>query len=47
MEPCPDRAEIELASPLRLVEADRLVGPAAKRSRYLLLALLRRLVTLA
>jgi hypothetical protein len=40
--PCPDRVEIELLTPLRLVEADRLVGPAAMRPRHLLLSLLRR-----
>ena len=45
--PCPDRIEIALASPLRLVEAGRLVGPAALRPRHLLLALLRRVSTLA
>ena len=45
--PCPDRVEIELLSPLRLVEAGRLVGPAALRPRHLLLALLRRVSTLA
>jgi hypothetical protein len=46
-EPCPDRVEIALASPLRLVEAGRLIGPAALRPRHLLLALLRRISTLA
>lgn len=45
--PCPDRVEISLASPLRLVEAGRLVGPAAIRPRHLLLALLRRVSILA
>jgi hypothetical protein len=45
--PCPDRVEIELMSPLRLVEAGRLVGPAAMRPRHLLLSLLRRVSTLA
>ena len=45
--PGPDRVEIELLTPLRLVEAGRLVGPAALRPRHLLLALLRRVSTLA
>jgi hypothetical protein len=45
--PCPARAEIELSSPLRLVEAGRLVGPEALRPRHVLLALLRRVSTLA
>jgi hypothetical protein len=44
---CPDRIEITLASPLRLVAAGRLVGPAALRPRHLLLALLRRVSILA
>jgi hypothetical protein len=44
---CPGRVEIELSSPLRLVEAGRLVGPAALRPRHLLLSLLRRVSTLA
>jgi hypothetical protein len=46
-EPCPALVEIALASPLRLVEAGRLVGPAALRPRHLLLSLLRRVSTLA
>jgi CRISPR-associated endoribonuclease Cas6 len=46
-EPCPDRVEIALASPLRLVEQGRLVGPDGFRPRHLLLALLRRLSLLA
>ena len=45
--PCPDRIEIELSSPLRLVEAGRLVGPAALQPRHLLVALLRRVSLLA
>jgi hypothetical protein len=45
--PCPDRVEIELLTPLRLVEAGRLVGPAALRPRQLLLSALRRASTLA
>jgi hypothetical protein len=45
--PCPDRVEIELQTPLRLVEAGRLVSPAVMRPRHLLLALLRRVSTLA
>jgi CRISPR-associated endoribonuclease Cas6 len=45
--PCPDRVEITLLTPLRLVEAGRLVGPRALRPRHLLLALLRRVSTLA
>jgi hypothetical protein len=45
--PCPDLVEITLASPLRLVEAGRLVGPAALRPRHLLLSTLRRVSTLA
>ena len=45
--PCPDRVEIELLSPLRLVAGGRLVGPAALRPRHLLLALLRRVSNLA
>jgi hypothetical protein len=45
--PCPDRVEIALTSPLRLIEAGRLVGPAALRPRHLLIALLRRVSTLA
>jgi hypothetical protein len=45
--PCSDHVEITLASPLRLVEAGRLVGPAMLRPRHLLLALLRRVSTLA
>jgi hypothetical protein len=44
---CPDRIEITLASPLRLVAGGRLVGPAALRPRHLLLALLRRVSILA
>jgi hypothetical protein len=45
--PCPGRVEITLASPLRLVESGRLVGPAALRPRHLLLSLLRRVSILA
>jgi hypothetical protein len=45
--PCPDRVEITLASPLRLVQAGRLVGSAGLRPRHLLLSLLRRVSTLA
>jgi hypothetical protein len=45
--PCPHRAELALASPLRLVEAGRLVGSAALRPRHLLIALLRRVSLLA
>jgi hypothetical protein len=45
--PCPDRVEIELSSPLRLVEAGRLVGPSTLRPRHLPLSLLRRVSTLA
>jgi hypothetical protein len=44
---CPDRIEIALLSPLRVVEAGRLVGPATLRPRHLLLYLLRRISTLA
>jgi hypothetical protein len=44
---CPDRVVITLASPLRLVAAGRLVAPADLRPRHLLLALLRRVSTLA
>jgi hypothetical protein len=40
--PRPERVEIALLTPLRLVEAGRLVGPAALRPRHLLLSLLRR-----
>jgi hypothetical protein len=47
MGPCPDRVAIELLTPLRLVEAGRLIGPAAMRPRHLLLSLLRRVSTLA
>jgi hypothetical protein len=46
-EPCPDRITIELSSPLRLVEAGRLVGPDALRPRHLLMSLLRRVSLLA
>jgi hypothetical protein len=45
--PCPDRIEITLVSPLRLVAAGQLIGPAALRPRHLLLALLRRVSILA
>jgi hypothetical protein len=45
--PSPGRVEIALSSPLRLVEAGRLIGPAALRPRHLLLSLLRRVSTLA
>jgi CRISPR-associated endoribonuclease Cas6 len=45
--PCPERVEIALLTPLRLVEAGRLVGPAALRPRHVLLSLLRRVSTLA
>jgi hypothetical protein len=45
--PCPERVEIALLTPLRLVEAGRLVGPGALRPRHLLMALLRRVSTLA
>jgi hypothetical protein len=45
--PCPDRIAIELASPLRLVEQGRLIGPEALRPRHLLMALLRRVSLLA
>jgi len=45
--PCPERVEIALLTPLRLVEAGRLVGPEALRPRHLLLSLLRRVSTLA
>jgi hypothetical protein len=45
--PCPERVEIALSTPLRLVEAGRLLGPAALRPRHLLLSLLRRVSTLA
>jgi hypothetical protein len=45
--PCPDHIEITLLSPLRLVEAGRLVRVDALRPRHLLLALLRRVSTLA
>lgn len=45
--PSPDCVEIELMSPLRLVEAGRLVGPAALRPRHLLISLLRRISLLA
>jgi hypothetical protein len=45
--PCPDWVEIELLTPLRLVEAGRLVGPGVLRPRHLLLSLLRRISTLA
>jgi CRISPR-associated endoribonuclease Cas6 len=44
---CAERIEIELASPLRLVEQGRLVAPDAFRPRHLLLALLRRISLLA
>jgi hypothetical protein len=45
--PCPEGVAIALSTPLRLVEAGRLVGGAALRPRHLLLALLRRVSTLA
>jgi hypothetical protein len=45
--PCPERVEIALSTPLRLVEAGRLVGPGALRPQHLLLSLLRRVSTLA
>jgi len=45
--PCRERVEIALLTPLRLVEAGRLVGPGALRPRHLLLSLLRRVSTLA
>jgi CRISPR-associated endoribonuclease Cas6 len=45
--PCPDGVEIELSSPLRLVEAGRLVDPTSLRPRHLLLSLLRRVSILA
>jgi len=45
--PCPERVEITLLTPLRLVEGGRLVGPGALRPRHLLLSLLRRVSTLA
>src|SRR5205823_12025863 len=44
---CPDRIEITLASPLRLVAAGRLGGPAALRPRHPLLSLLPRVSPLA
>jgi hypothetical protein len=47
VEPCPARIAIELSSPLRLVEAGRLVGPDALRPRHLLMSLLRRVSLLA
>jgi hypothetical protein len=47
VEPCPNRIAIELSSPLRLVEAGRLVGPDALRPRHLLMSLLRRVSLLA
>jgi hypothetical protein len=45
--PSPERLEITLSSPLRLVESGLLVGAAALRPRHLLLSLLRRVSTLA
>ena len=45
--PCPEGVVIELSSPLRLAVAGRLVGPTMLRPRHLLLALLRRVSTLA
>jgi hypothetical protein len=44
--PCLEGVAIALSTPLRLVEAGRLVGAAALRPRHLLLALLRRVSTL-
>jgi hypothetical protein len=45
--PCPEHVEITLSTPLRLVEAGRLVGPSGLRPGHLLLSLLRRVSTLA
>ena len=45
--PSPEGVAIALWTPLRLVEAGRLVGAAALWPRHLLLALLRRVSTLA